>query len=146
MNPINLTFLGVITILVLGGVIAVIRANGIGVFARTAARELATIRTVEVMGCGIRLIGIRPAADPHQRFGSFWLTAFYLPLIPLARRVVRFVEPRGADSRWVVLEVIPLDWRDVARTYCWGWIVFPLLVIGPLILAPVLNHAPAWLP
>lgn len=105
----------------------------IGRIVEGLTRYLRSIRAFDVWGTGVRLIGIRPASEAGRSIATLWLTAFYLPVLPLARRVVQFVEPGVSEARWLTVEATPLRAREVARTYLHGWVLFPLLLVGPFV-------------
>jgi hypothetical protein len=118
---------------VLFALIVSIRDRGIAGAAKGVARQVGSIRAYDVMGTGVRLLGVAPGPHPGQSVATFWITAFYLPVVPLGRRVVVFVEPSFGDAAWHTVAATPLRARAIARTYLYGWIFFPVALIAPFI-------------
>lgn len=145
MSQFDVSFLGLILAFAAAAVLVVGKEHGFRFVARGMGRELQSIRSFDVLGCGVRLLGVRAAPRPDQHAATFWVTAFFVPLFPLGRRVVRFVDPGLSEARWVTLETTPIEAREVARTYLFGWILFPLLLVGPFLIGSWAPKLAAWL-
>jgi hypothetical protein len=141
MNKLQKALLFALALTVMVGLASAARARGLRAVARGLADQILSIRAFDVLGCGIRLIGIWPTGRSGVFAATQWVTCFYLPIVPLARRKVRFVQSAAYDASWQVVETTPLEGREVARTYVWGWVFFPLLIIGPFVLGGLIGEA-----
>jgi hypothetical protein len=141
MDPVQKGLFAIMGVAVVVGLGSAIRHYGSRYVARSLADQVLSIRAFDVLGSGVRLIGIRPTGRTNVFAATQWVTFFYLPVVPLARRIVRFLEPATYGARWQVVETSPLDGREIARTYLWGWVLFPLLIIGPFVAGALLGEA-----
>lgn len=82
-------------------------------------------------GFGTTLLGISPQNEQHEATATCWITLLYLPFVPLRRYTVRFLSHKGSGFSYQILTEGPLNWREVALTYLYGWLLFPLLLFWP---------------
>src|SRR5690349_4736649 len=78
-------------------------------------------------GCGIWFLGLQSTPERGVVYATFWLTFLFLPLIPLQRAKLHFSDTR----RYTVVEKLPLKAGEILHTYLYGWLLFPLLIVGP---------------
>lgn len=87
------------------------------------------MRSIETRfnGCGLKFL------DVHQynveMKAVYWPTLFYLPIIPFYRATITYRE-----GRVDILNKEKLITREVIATYFFGWILFPLMIAGPVSL------------
>lgn len=93
------------------------------------------MNTYTINGVGLRYLGLVPTEKTSEVLATVWFTFLYLPILPLRRERLMLVGQR--EFRFHVIERVTLDWNDVARTYVFGWILLPLLVLWPLPIAVV---------
>jgi predicted membrane-bound spermidine synthase len=93
------------------------------------------MRVVSINGCGLRFMGVAPARDPGCRYVTVWATLFFLPLFPVQRWLIRPRRMKGFRFTFDRLAREPLVGREVARTYLYGWLLFPALGLLPMALA-----------
>jgi hypothetical protein len=93
------------------------------------------VRVVSINGCGLRLLGVGAAAEPGLRNVTVWATFLFLPLFPLQRWIIRPRRRRGFRLTFDRVARTPLDWREVRRTYLYGWLLFPGLLLLPMFAA-----------
>ena len=87
------------------------------------------MHTATITGFGTTLLGISRMDEDAIATATAWLTALWLPIVPLKRYRVQFRE----DDRYTVLDEMPVDRGEVLRTYLFGWLVFPLPIVGPAV-------------
>jgi hypothetical protein len=90
---------------------------------------------MRINGVGTTFLGISPMDTEGVATATWWFTLFYLPIVPLGRRRVRFLPHKGTGFSYQELERLPLNGREIALTYLTGWLFFPLLIFGPLVPA-----------
>ncbi len=84
-------------------------------------------KAVRINGCGIWFLGVKNTEERGVVFATFWLTFLFLPIIPLGRAKIHFQDTRHYN----VIEKLPLQAVEVLATYAYGWLLFPLLILGP---------------
>ncbi|MCB8945715.1 MAG: hypothetical protein H6658_18355 [Ardenticatenaceae bacterium] len=90
---------------------------------------------MRINGVGTTFLGISPMDETGVATATWWFTFLYLPLLPLGRRRVRFLPHKGTGFSYQELERLPLNGREIALTYLTGWLLFPLLMLGPMALS-----------
>jgi hypothetical protein len=86
-------------------------------------------------GIGTTLLGVSAMDRDNVAIATHWFTFIYLPIIPLGRRRVRFFPHQGSGFSYELLSHEPLSIKEVLRTYFNGWILTPVLLLSPLVLA-----------
>jgi len=86
-------------------------------------------------GIGTTFLGISPMDETGVATATKWFTLIYVPIVPLSRHRVRFLPHKGSGFAYQELERLPLNGREIALTYLMGWVVFPLLILLPLVPA-----------
>jgi hypothetical protein len=87
---------------------------------------------MQVNGCGLTLMGLSRQDTANQCHATVWFTFLWLPILPLRRESIQFQPSSDSGFSYITLERTPLVFREVAKTYLFGWIALPLLVLGPL--------------
>jgi len=88
-------------------------------------------------GCGTKFLGIHK--EDTRVTGTYWVTLLFLPIVPIYKATIAYPK----RNRILVSEKTKLVARDVLQTYLWGWLLFPLLIFGPMLLgitAIALNY------
>ncbi len=86
------------------------------------------------------------ACDDGTAIATTWFVIGFFPIVPLRRQRVRILQPPGAKvtdvlipagfrTRMQIVERLPLDYRAIVRTYLKGFVLVPLLIALPLIIA-----------
>lgn len=95
-------------------------------------------------GCGTTFYGWTDCPD-GTRTATRWFVLFLFPIVPLERvRIVQSELPRdgfmgdgfatsyGDDFK--IVENLPLDWRSIVFTYLNAYVLFPAVLLSPLII------------
>lgn len=85
-------------------------------------------------GIGTTHLGISPQDENGIATATNWFTLFYLPIFPIARLRVRFLEHQGSGYTYVVVSNEKIVVKELLRTYLFGWLLFPLMIFGPAVL------------
>lgn len=93
-------------------------------------------------GFGRTMMGLTRTDGSGRCFGTRWLTAFALPLVPLERYYLTEGETtytsQGVSStsttRYQIAGVASLRIGEIIRTYLYCWLFAPILGGGPLLL------------
>jgi hypothetical protein len=88
-------------------------------------------------GIGTTLLGIGSPNDRGERTATRWVTFLYAPIVPLNRYTVRFLPYRGSGFHYEILAEEKLAWNEIALTYLYGWLLFPLLIFWPMPIAVI---------
>jgi hypothetical protein len=89
-----------------------------------------------INGIGTWFLGVTSAAsDPQLRHATSWVTFLWLPLFPLARYTIRPLKVRANHMQYQIVTREKIMWSEVLRTYLFGLLLMPLLVLGPAILS-----------
>jgi hypothetical protein len=88
-------------------------------------------------GIGTTLLGIGPPNERGEATATRWVTLFYAPIVPLNRYTLRFLPHRGSGFRYEILTQEKLAWGEIAQTYLYGWLLFPLLIFWPMSIAVI---------
>ncbi len=88
-------------------------------------------------GFGTWLLGPEPTTNPGEWIATRWITALFIPIIPLARYRVQVTGPqkKGQPTLITAKERLPLSIRSIVKTYLFGILIVPVLVLGPAFLA-----------
>lgn len=86
-----------------------------------------------INGTGTTFLGVSAPEEDGVSFATLWLTFFYLPVFPLRRQRVIFLEHKGSGFSFAHLGDVPLDWASVVRTYAYCWLLIPLLAATPAV-------------
>lgn len=90
---------------------------------------------MRLSGIGTTLLGVRPSDVESESTATEWFTFIYLPLVPLARYRLRFLPHTGSGFSYEILAREPIHAREVLTTYLNGWILTPIVLFSPLVLA-----------
>jgi hypothetical protein len=104
-------------------------------------------------GIGTRYLGWQHREDGTAKV-TVWFTILFMPIFPLHTCVARIVndpdkEPtlsgkqvlagvsphKELHDEYEVLESGGVDWSAAAKTYLWAWLIYPLVIIGPVVVA-----------
>ncbi|MEJ2396234.1 MAG: hypothetical protein P8Z77_16070 [Candidatus Thiodiazotropha sp.] len=87
---------------------------------------------VRVNGCGFKYLGIRQVEETIT--GTYWFTFLFFPILPILRATISYPQPKTV----LVSKPESLRFGEVMKTYLFGWIIFPLLLLAPLLLGVAL--------
>ncbi len=100
-------------------------------------------------GIGVTFLSISEMDEQNVATATMWFTFLYLPVAPLYRCQVRFLPSDGGGFSYEKLERVSLNGREVAETYLYGWLLYPLAILGPMAIAVIevweaLNLPESW--
>lgn len=90
---------------------------------------------MRINGTGTTLLGISPMDSSGVATATRWITFLYLPVVPLARYRVHFLPNKGRGFSYQELERLGLNGREILTTYLFFWLVIPLVLLAPFVLA-----------
>ncbi|BCB75761.1 hypothetical protein GCM10022251_26430 [Phytohabitans flavus] len=89
-------------------------------------------------GFGRELKGFTRPDATGRRFATCWFVAFGLPIVPLSRCYLSEDRPRetwlGATARYRIEGESRLRAAEVLRTYAFGWLLVPAVLIAPALV------------
>jgi hypothetical protein len=88
-------------------------------------------------GIGTTLLSIKTQNEPGEKTATRWITFLYLPIAPIKRLRVRLLPHQGSGFSYEEIGQEPLNWREIAQTYLYGWFLFPLLIFWPIPIAVI---------
>lgn len=88
-----------------------------------------------INGIGTMFLGISPPAPDGSCTATVWFTLFFLPLIPLRRERIRFVEQQGSGFSYQHVRREPHSPREILRTLLFCWFLIPAFAATPLVFA-----------
>ncbi|WP_018342209.1 hypothetical protein [Cytophaga aurantiaca] len=93
-------------------------------------------------GIGTRFNGVSQPDEQGHVHATSWFTFLYLPLVPLWRaEIKREITLPLKTFNYQVIQKLPLDKSEILKTYLYGWILIPLLLLGPaLFLIPEIHQ------
>ena len=92
---------------------------------------------MRINGIGVTLLGISPMDSQHRATATLWFTLVFLPVVPLRRYYLQFLPPRGNGFTYRILERRRFDLWDLFKTYAFGWVVYPLIILWPFPIAVI---------
>jgi len=101
-------------------------------------------RVGTVNATGIRYLAIGKPDEQGRLYATRWFVFFQLPIFPLTRDLIRPLSNPvdGGNFQYELFSEGPPRLSEVLRTYLFGWILFPCLLLGPLAFA-ILVALPA---
>lgn len=96
-------------------------------------------------GIGTKFSGVsKPLAD-DSFYATKWVVFLFLPIIPLHRARLKITDTQQDWSiyttYYLILSKEPLRLKEVLSTYLFGWILFPLMGLAPLLICiPEIQH------
>lgn len=85
-------------------------------------------------GIGTTLLGVSAQNEQNRATATYWFTFCYLPVLPLQRLYVQFLPHEGSGFAYQTIEKTPLNLKEIALTYLFGWLVVPASLLAPLFL------------
>lgn len=107
------------------------------------ALEYARIRSIgTIYGFGTRIVGRTPRDAEGLQFGTLWVFAFGLPILPRCRLLFSVGQSEEDVSGTVVVQhtdyhvagATPFVTSELVKTYVYRWLLVPLLLLGPVAL------------
>jgi hypothetical protein len=102
---------------------------------------VATVGTLNGFGTDFRGFTARQSDGSH--YATKWFTAGFMPVVPLARYQLIIGSSESSANEWKTdyeeLGRTPLRWQEIAVTYVGWWLVMPVVVLGPLLVAYALG-------
>ncbi len=89
---------------------------------------------MRINGIGTTYLGVTGRAGQHCH-ATLWLTFLYLPVVPFARHQLELLPHKGSGYSIRVLGRGALSVPEVAKTYLFGWVIFPIVLLAPLVVA-----------
>jgi hypothetical protein len=85
-------------------------------------------------GIGTRFNAVSQPDEQGNVHATHWFTFLYLPLVPRWRaEIKREVTLPLKTFNYQIIQKLPLDRNEILKTYFYGWILIPLLFIGPIL-------------
>ncbi len=93
-------------------------------------------------GIGSRFNGVSQLNQHGNVHATLWFTFLYLPLIPLWKaEIKREITLPLKEFNYQIIQKLPLDRNEILKTYFYGWILVPLLLLGPILfLIPEIHE------
>lgn len=85
-------------------------------------------------GVGLGFAGVSTPDLEGNCTATQWFTIFFVPVFPIARFKVKPLRKVPFQFEYQVLSKQKLVFREVLKTYFYGWILFPLMIFGPFLL------------
>ena len=92
-------------------------------------------------GIGTSWRGISEPDANRLCTGTVWFTFLYAPIVPLSRHhsregatALHHFPFQGLTTEYAIYSNDPLDFKEIVMTYIVCWLLYPLLIIGPLLL------------
>lgn len=82
-----------------------------------------------INGTGTTLLGISKVDENNIATATKWFTLFWLPLIPLSRHKVKFINYKKY-SEFYILSQENLNIREILKTYLFCWFIIPGIILG----------------
>ncbi len=98
-------------------------------------------------GTGTSYLALGEPDDEGWMPATVWLTFFFLPILPLRRVKVRLLREQyssmglssNESQELQIAEILPFSLLEVIKTYFFGWIFVPVVVLWPIVLAVYLG-------
>lgn len=90
---------------------------------------------MRINGIGTTLLGISKPDDQGTSTATVWFTFVFLPIFPIRRLRVRFLEHQGSGFTYQVISYEKLVLSELLKTLLFGWLLIPLFAVAPLILS-----------
>lgn len=95
---------------------------------------------MRINGIGLTFLSVSAPDENGISFSTTWFTFAYLPIFPIRRKRVRFLPHTGSGFSYEFISDEKLSLIEILKTYLFGWLLFPLLLIFPAIFA----HKSIW--
>jgi hypothetical protein len=86
-------------------------------------------------GIGLRFLAITPIDEQECCYVTQWVTVLYFPIIPIRRLYIQRFFTHSTDFEYVIIRKDALQWKEILLTYIFGYLIFPFIVIAPVVLA-----------
>ncbi|MBX7170200.1 MAG: hypothetical protein K1X72_04530 [Pyrinomonadaceae bacterium] len=90
---------------------------------------------MRINGIGLTFLSVSTPDENGISFATTWFTFAYLPIFPIRRKRVRFLPHQGSGFSFEFISDEKLDLSEIFKTYLFGWLIYPLLLGFPAILA-----------
>ena len=90
---------------------------------------------MRINGIGTTFLGVSKQDENNIATANVWFTLLYLPIFPFRRMRVRFFEHQGSGFSYQIVSDKKLVLGEILKTYIFGWIIFPVIGLLPLIIA-----------
>lgn len=87
-----------------------------------------------IRGIGTKFNGISEIDNEGNITATYWIVFLFLPIFPLFKCKLRREITSAIFFKYQIIEKQPLQWKEVLLTYLFGWIIIPILWLGPLFL------------
>lgn len=89
---------------------------------------------MRINGIGTTFLGVSKQDENGIATATNWFTFIYLPIFPSIRVRVRFLPHQGSGFSFELLSYEKLVFKEILKTYLFGWILFPLMIFAPAVL------------
>lgn len=90
---------------------------------------------MRINGIGTTFLGISEPDENGIATATNWFTFIFLPIFPATRVRVRFLEHIGDGYSYEIISYEKLVLKEIFKTYLYGWILYPLIIAFPAIVA-----------
>lgn len=84
-----------------------------------------------INGIGFGFAGVSHPDAEGNCYATQWFTFVFLPLFPVARYKIKPL--KKVPFQFQITSQSALVLQEVLSTYLYGWILFPLLILGPFL-------------
>ncbi len=90
-------------------------------------------------GTGIKFLGYSALDEKEHCTATSWIVFLWFPIYPLRRYKLEM--KAGDEGRmFAVIDQTPKENKEIVQTYLWGWLLVPLVVLGPLVTLAFLTE------
>lgn len=90
---------------------------------------------MRINGIGITFLGVSKQDENGIATATAWFTFVYLPIFPISRSRVRFLPHQGSGFSYELISGEKFVFKEILKTYFFGWILYPLIIAFPAIFA-----------
>jgi hypothetical protein len=90
---------------------------------------------MRINGIGTTFLGVSDMDKNDVATATLWFTFLFFPVIPLRRYRVQFLPSTGSGYAYQILGEEAHSLPEILKTYISGWLLAPLLIFGPMVLA-----------
>jgi hypothetical protein len=88
---------------------------------------------MRINGIGTTLLSVSKMDCDGNATATVWFTFLFLPIFPIRRYQVQFLPHQGSGFSYRILSEERLQFQEILKTYLYGWLVAPTLILGPLL-------------
>ena len=90
---------------------------------------------MRINGIGTTFLGVSAPDKNGISTATNWFTFIFLPIFPTSRLRVRFLPHQGSGFSFELVSYEKMVFKEILKTYLFGWILYPMLIFAPAVLA-----------